>query len=532
MNTKRVETSEAIDYLMGVQRGVRHARCTTALALVRVCAISVFWLCLPAYSHPLATSWTQRIGGASKDTLTVVRACSAGGCIVGGTTMSDISGNKTSPIWGGNDYWVVRLATNGAIMWDRTFGGARNPTFLSVAAYDYLNTIVPTADGGFLLVGESIDSVGGTKTAPGHGTWDMYVVKINAQGDQVWDKTFGSTAIDTAYGACATTDGGCVLVGCTERSGNSDVWVVKLDPAGTQVWEYSYGGTNSDEGLAIVQRPDGGYIVAANSASEPSATKTSPFFGGGYWISASAGDFWILWLDAQGVKTAEQSFGGLYDETVSGIALTPDASVLISGSSYSPAGGNKTVPGLGYSDGWLIRLDSSGTKLWEQSFGGLGGDSLTSLKVLNDGGFLLGGATNGIAWLARFNAAGATIWQQTNGLAPMESVTSMDQATNGAFFFAGSDWTSPSRFGSSDFVVAQTSPEPSLLSTPSNSDTIMIQGFVLNVFSAPGTYVSEWSTNALQWLPLSTNVSNGLLYQVADCAATNSPHRLYRVRKL
>ncbi len=451
---------------------------------------------------------------------------------MGGTTLSGISGNKTSPIWGGKDYWVVRLAANGTIMWDRTFGGAHIPDSSSIPAYDYLNTIVPTADDGFLLIGDSIDSVGGTKTALGHGTWDMYVVKINAQGDQVWDRTFGSTAIDTARGACATADGGCVLVGWTERAGDRDVWVVKVDSFGRQVWEHSYGGTTSDEGIAVIQSPDGGYIVAAISASEPSRDKTSPFFGGGGAFSDSSGDYWVLWLDAQGVKTAEQSFGGIYDETVCALTLTPDAGVLIGGSTYSPASGNKSAPLIGWTDGWLIRLDSAGTKLWERSVGGSYYDGLSSLKVLNDGGFVIGGSTNGVSWIARLDASGPTIWEQTNGLAAMEGVTSMDQTTNGNFFFAGSDYSGPANFGYGDFIVVRTSPEPPLLSSPSNTDTLGIQGFVLNVFSAPGTCISECSTNLFQWSSFSTNNSNGYLYQVTDWGATNLPQRFYRVRRL
>ncbi|HWQ93235.1 MAG TPA: hypothetical protein VN673_16290 [Clostridia bacterium] len=514
------------------QRGTRPARCATALVLALFIAVGVLWHCPLAYSEPLSILWTQRLGGISNDALTVVKACSDGGCIVGGNTMSGVSGNKTSPINGGQDWWVVRLAANGAIMWDRTFGGAHNPSFPDVAAYDNLNAIVPAADGGFLLVGGTTDSVGGTKTASLHGTWDMYAVKINSQGDQIWDKTFGSSAIDGAAGACATTDGGFVLVGYTERSGNRDVWVVKLDSAGAQVWEHSYGGTNMDQGIAIVQRPDGGYIVAANSASKPSGDKTSPFFGGGGGFSDSSGDFWILWLDSQGVKTAEQSFGGTYDETVAALGLTPDAGLLIAGTSVSPASGNKTSPGLGWADGWFLRLDSTGTKLWDQSSGGPWWDSVASLKVLRDGGFLLGGTTNANPVVARYHAGGVTVWHQTNGLAFRETVTSMDQAPNGDFFFAGTDWPGPGSFGGADLIVTKTSPEPPLLSTSSTADTLLTKGFMLNALSAPGTCVPEWSTNLIQWFPLSTNVSDGLLYQVTDWDATNSPRRFYRVRRL
>jgi hypothetical protein len=325
-------------------------------------------------------------------------------------------------------------------MWERTFGGAHSPRSPSIGAWDWLETIIPAADEGFLLVGQSNESAGGTKTAVNQGDWDMYVLKINALGDQVWDRAFGSSAGDGANGACATADGGCALVGFTVRSGDWDVWVVKLDSAGAQEWEHSYGGTNVDEGIAIVQRPDGGYVVAANSASEPSRDKTSPYYGGGGGFSDSSGDFWVLWLDSQGVKTNEQSFGGIYDEAVAALAMTPDGGLLLAGSTYSPASGNKTSPALGWPDGWLVRLDASGNKLWDRSFGGYSWDNLYSLRVLNDGGCLLGGQTNNTAWVARCNADGAILWEQTNGLALMWSVGSVDQAANGTFYLGGSSW--------------------------------------------------------------------------------------------
>jgi hypothetical protein len=81
-------------------------------------------------------------------------------------------------------------------------------------------------------------------------------------------------------------------------------------------------------------------------------------------------------------------------------------------------------------------------------------------------------------------------------------------------------------------IVVQTTSEPPVLSTASTPDTLMAQGFLLNVFGSAGTYVSEWSADTLQWLPLSTNTSVGFTYQVVDPATTNSPQRFYRVRRL
>jgi hypothetical protein len=109
--------------------------------------------------QPLQVEWTRRLGGASNDDLTVVRQVAGAGYIIGGTSESGPGGTKTSPRYGGTDMWAVRLSPTGEQLWDKSFGGARNPAFPQVEAYDYLNTIVPAADGGFLLLGETSDSI-------------------------------------------------------------------------------------------------------------------------------------------------------------------------------------------------------------------------------------------------------------------------------------------------------------------------------------------------------------------------------------
>ena len=482
----------------------------------------------------VGVDWTQRLGGLSNDTLMVIRACPDGGCIVGGTTKSGIGGNKTSAKYGGTDLWVARRNSAGEAQWDKTFGGARNPVFPSVEAYDYLDTIVPATDGGFLLVGESNDSVGGSKTVSGNGYWDMYVIKINAQGDQIWDRALGSSAIDAASGACATSDGGYALVGFTQRAGNSDVWVVKLDSFGNLIWERSYGGTNEDQGVAIIQRTNGGYFVAANSASQPSGTKTSAFYGGGYWFSEAAGDFWILSLDSQGNKIAEQSFGGIYDEAIHEMIRTDDDGVIVVGQSLSPASGNKNAVSLGNGDGWIVRLDAVGNKIWERSLGGPWWDKVATVQLMYDGGFIVGGATNGVTpWLVRLDHAGTILWQQNASL-PSDAyeVASIDLTPEGGFFIGGSANLSANGFGQSDFAITRTKPEPPLLASTCDPATVPTQGFVLQVRSVPATCVVEWSPNVIEWFPLQTNISTGTVYEVIDGAATNVCQRFYRVLRL
>lgn len=320
---------------------------------------------------------TWRFGGSSNDTLSVVRQVSDGGFVIGGYSNSGPGGNKASPKYGERDWWVVRVNPNGDRRWDMSYGGASDPLFGGALANDYLTGIVQLSDGGFLLVGPSYESTGGTKTSPGIGSFDLYVVRTDGEGLQLWDKTFGRAQNDSALSVRQTSDGGFILAGHTAHLIGTpppyvedvDCWVLRLDASGNRLWERTFGGEGPDQGVDVVQTADGGYLVAGNSASPPSAAKTSPYYGGGF-MSDFGGDFWVLRLDAGGNKLWEQSYGGTYDETLYGIQLTDDGGALLVGESYSKADGNKNSPLIGYFDAWAVRIDATGQKLWDKAFGG------------------------------------------------------------------------------------------------------------------------------------------------------------------
>jgi hypothetical protein len=495
----------------------------------------MFWALLflsPAeyvLSQPLKVEWTRRLGGASNDDLTVVRQVAGSGYIIGGTSESGPSGTKTSPRYGGTDMWAVRLSPTGDQLWDKSFGGAI--VFPPVEGYDYLNTIVPAVDGGFLLLGETSDSTGGSKTAGGHGSWDMYAVRIDAVGTQIWDKTYGSAGLERGVGGAQTPDGGFVLVGGTDKNGSYDVYITRIDANGSQLWERTYGGTGADMGVAIVQTSDGGFFVAADSASPPSGNKTSPFYGGGFYFSEWAGDFWLLRLDSDGNKIFEQTFGGSSDEAVYDFQPTLDGGVVIAGASLSPPDGNKTSTNGSAIDGWIVRIDSFGQKLWEKTLGGFY-TAAAGIRQLADGGFIVLSSTNGAPSLTRLDELGNTLWQQSFP-APDHTIymSSLDRTTDGGFVIGGLAITLDGiGFGQDDFVVMKLSAEPPRLIPVSRGPTVASQGFNFKVLSPPGNCVVEWSTNMSNWMPLQTNLSDGTLFSVLDTDATNSPQRFYRAR--
>jgi hypothetical protein len=144
-------------------------------------------------------------GGSDADGLFSIVALRQGGYLLGGYSQSPISGNKTSPKVGGNDYWLVRLDANLNKLWDRAIGGG-NP--YGSALYD----LEQTSDGGFILAGESFNDVGGDKTVPSLGGGDGWVLKLSpefpecdADGDGVPDER--DQCADTSPGSLVNAHG-------------------------------------------------------------------------------------------------------------------------------------------------------------------------------------------------------------------------------------------------------------------------------------------------------------------------------------
>src|SRR4051812_17749368 len=148
--------------------------------------------------------------------------------------------------------------------WDKTFGGI---------SIDWLSSMAPTPDGGYLLGGYSESEIGVDKTAPNKGGSDFWVVKTDKDGKKQWDKTFGGNSGDALYSMIATVDGGSLLGGSSgsgiggDKSepnrgtdNSADYWIVKIDKNGNKLWDKTYGGNGPDLLSAVVATEDGGYL--------------------------------------------------------------------------------------------------------------------------------------------------------------------------------------------------------------------------------------------------------------------------------
>jgi len=178
-----------------------------------------------------ALEWQNTIGGSHYDQLYSIQETSDGEYIVGGYSLSGISGDKTEPSLGSADYWVVKLKSNGVIKWQNTIGGS---------SADDLYSVQQTSDGGYVLGGYSFSDISGDKTEASLGNYDYWVVKLNSTGTIQWQNTIGGSGIDHLRSIQQTSDGGYILGGDSwsgisgdkteASSGGYDYWVVKLYP--------------------------------------------------------------------------------------------------------------------------------------------------------------------------------------------------------------------------------------------------------------------------------------------------------------
>ncbi|RDC58788.1 T9SS type A sorting domain-containing protein [Adhaeribacter pallidiroseus] len=296
-----------------------------------------------------------------------------------------LGGSKTGTGKNDNvDYWIVKIDASGNKLWEKTYGGTGD---------DLLSAVKPTADGGYILGGTSYSTKGGDKSDDGKGGRDYWIIKVDAAGIKRWDKALGSAGDEQFLNLQLTQDGGYILGGWsgfvqggdkTEASrGEWDYWIVKLDALGNKVWDKTLGGKDADYLKVVQQTPDGGYLVGGDSQSNKSGDKTENRRG--------SDDYWVVKLDAQGNKQWDKTLGGNREDRLTSLLLTNDEGLLLAGSSGSDISGEKTDPRIGYSDYWLVKLSSTGEKLWDKTIGGKEGNFLTSAQVTGPGQYILAG---------------------------------------------------------------------------------------------------------------------------------------------
>lgn len=464
--------------------------------------------------------WDKSYGGIHAEYLFDAQPTADYGFILVGSSISDRSGNKTEGNVYGLDYWIWKMDEKGDLDWQKSFGGNGN---------DVLKSIDLTQDGGFILGGHSTSMEGESKREDTRGQEDLWVIKLNARGDEEWQKTIGGSGKDILQQIKQTRDGG-YIIGASSSSrpsgekksahyGNMDFWVIKLDPQGTVEWERSFGGIYKDELKSISQTEDEGFIVGGYSNSILSGNKNEGSFG--------EGDFWVIKLNKYGNQEWQRTIGGEDDDVLNTIVPSKNGGYLVAGSSFSGATGRKSETNKNGSDFWVLKLDDRGEIEWQQTYDFGKTDVLTSLVENNDGTILIGGhAKSETVGLSRNDQRGINdyialkikpdgeeIWRKAVGSSGEDVLRKLVETRDGGYILAGTSRGTVSgdrnsRQGRSDFWVVKLKDKdkedktrhPGLEAIPNPTDRFS-NVIVNHDFDEGSVYVYDIAGRLLQQFP-------------------------------
>ena len=463
--------------------------------------------------NPLVKQWDYRYGGLDVDWFNAFQQTNDGGYILGGESMSNVSGDKTQPSWGDYDDWIVKINSLGIYQWDKRFGGDND---------DRLNALQQTTDGGYILGGSSRSGITGDKSETSRGVIDYWVVKIDSLGIKQWDKRFGGNKIEELFSLEQTADGGYILGGDSYSgiSGDKtqpnwdaslyspDYWIVKIDSSGGLQWDKRFGGTGYDELRSIHQTKDGGYIMGGFSNSGIGGDKTQPNWG--------YSDYWIVKTDSAGNYQWDKRFGGTEDDGLNSLQQTSDGGYILGGISQSDISGDKTQPTWGSFDYWIIKIDSIGNQQWDKDFGGTYVEELFNIQKINGGYFISGSSYSPISgdktednlgveqtWILKTDSLGNKEWDRTIFTTGHDEVSMGLQTSDGCYAMAlttdanaGGYKTQPN-WGSQDYWIikfcdttgAYLMPPTSFFN--SNNQTIC-EKFCLNFFDQSTNNPTSW----------------------------------------
>jgi len=291
--------------------------------------------------------WSQTFGGTDLEEGKCVQQSSDGGYIIVGYIKYFMTAN-----W---DVLLIKTDDNGSEIWSQTFGGID---------LDEGAGVQETSDGGYIIVGRS--------ASLGAGATDVWLIKTDAEGNELWNRTFGGIDQDDGYSVQQTSDGGYIITGKTESfgTGAADLWLIKTDADGNEMWDHTFGGVHSDVGYSVQQSTDGGYIITGKTRS----------------YGAGATDVWLIKTDAEGNELWNRTFGGVHRDCGNCVRQTVDGSYIILGKTQSL--------GAGYIDVWLIKTDADGNTIWNQTYGGFFEDIGYCIQQTIDGGYIITGNTS------------------------------------------------------------------------------------------------------------------------------------------
>ena len=372
-------------------------------------------------TEDLVVVWDHTFGGTLDDGAFSIIETSDNGYAFCGHTKSLGAGD--------DDFWLVKLNGDGQEEWNKTFGGS---------SFDRCLTILQTSDG-FILAGHT--------ESFGSGIQDFWLVKTDKNGNQLWNYTYGGPDNEVFRSAALTSDGGIIMTGGSwSFDSNQRIWLIKANSGGSEEWNVSYGVSGSGyRGLSVLETSDKGFAIS----------------GGSHLIKTNKTGF-QEWNSTLGTKGSD---------FFNSVIQTNDGGFVF-------AGGTNLHGAIGDNDVYLLKTNSSGTILWDHTYGGLSWDNAGydgDVIQTNDNGFLIAsqsnsfGEGNGDYWIIKTDAFGVQEYNKTFGGPSQEDARSIIQSSDGSYVIAG--FTESKGNGYADAWILKISFEPETITTTKSKTT-------------------------------------------------------------
>lgn len=392
------------------------------------------------YGQAPEIEWSKCYGGSYIEYPESMVQTVDGGYIIAGTKGSS-DGDIVDDTTGGWDFWVIKIDYNGLIEWEKSFGGSDQ---------DFAKSVKQTPDGGYIIAGTTKsndeDVTGIHETEYG----DCWIIKLNGEGDLIWQKCFGGNGTDLANDIEATDDGGYIIAG-SSSSTNGDItshhgtlhsydnWIIKVNESGDIEWEKSLGGTGNENCFDILGTSDNGYIITGYTGSNNEDVAGGGWHG--HW------DCWVVKLNIIGDIIWQKCLGGDTLDIAYSIIQTDDGGYLISAGTLSDDGDIEGSHGL--YDAAIFKLDSLGGLLWQKCYGGSDREMANAILQQQDKGYIILGQTSSIdgdptglhgsadVWLLKTDSVGELQYQQCYGGSAAEYGRTILQTSDSTFTFLG-----------------------------------------------------------------------------------------------
>jgi len=413
-------------------------------------------------SHPVTaqdSQWTRTYGGSMSDGAYSVALAGDGGYVAAGFTGS-FGGN-------GDEVYLIKTDSFGNLSWSRTYGGPLN---------DWGRSVRQTRDGGYVIAGmREINSQ----------TNDVYLIRTDASGNLLWQRTYNMGDDDRGHSVWETSDGGFVIAGqawiVSGPFGSYDVYVVKTDSQGNLEWQrtYSYTSYGNDVGTSVQETTDGGFIIGGFTQSV-------------VWAAL------LIKTDSLGEPDWIRTYGVGGSNECYSILQTTDGGYVFAGVGVSYRGGDGDI--------LLAKTDANGAILWMRTYGGSDEDWAQSVQETREGGYIVAGQTGSFGagvWdvhVMKTDAEGDSLWARAFGGNSDDRGFSVRQTPEGGYIVGGWAWSFGQGLGDLYLIKLTDPSEPPAVSialTPDNPPVMVPRG---------GSFGYTWTLSSQAAEPLSVDV--------------------------